>query len=198
MADLLLRDGEGGVLARVEHRVEHDRDAARDPRVGVVQALGFEQADELAEALVDLLDDRVVEGEAVVEQPAEGFALHAGNARGAQRDHVVAARLGLQQRTFAEPAAGRDAGVGRGLARHPVGGHLRQTVDDADPACGLLALAADEAAGLDATLGHALACPLKLFGLQVLRPARQRDGCGEGRGGIRIVRHATIIGSCAR
>jgi hypothetical protein len=106
----------------------------------------FQQADEEAEPLVDLVDDEAVEGDAVVQQPVEGFAPHAGDAGVAQGDHVVAARLRLQHRAFAEPAAGGDACVARGLARGPVARHLGQAFDDAIPVVYRFALAADESA----------------------------------------------------
>jgi hypothetical protein len=58
----------------LQHGMEQGGHGARDAGVDVRQALRFEQADEQAEPLVDLVDDEAVEGDAVVEQPVEGLA----------------------------------------------------------------------------------------------------------------------------
>ena len=51
--------------------MEQRREAARDARVGIVQAVDLARRDELAEPLVELLDDEAVERDAAVEQPVE-------------------------------------------------------------------------------------------------------------------------------
>ena len=52
----------------------------------------------------------------LLEQPHEGWPVHHGEARVAQRHEVVLARLVLQDRALAEPAAGPAAGKCHGLA----------------------------------------------------------------------------------
>src|SRR5205085_2594773 len=78
---------------------------ARHARVGLEQALVLHHGDELAQALVQLHQQEAVEADVGVEQPLEGRARHVRHAAFAQRHHVVLARLVLQQRALAEPAA---------------------------------------------------------------------------------------------
>ena len=54
----------------MQHRMKQRGDGACDACIDVRQPFRFKQADEQAEAFVDLVDDEAVEGDAVVEQPA--------------------------------------------------------------------------------------------------------------------------------
>ena len=58
VAQLLLRDAQQLADARIQHRVEQRRQAARHARVGVAHAVDLARGDELAEPLVELAASR--------------------------------------------------------------------------------------------------------------------------------------------
>src|SRR5664279_6343895 len=124
-------------------------EAARDARIGVAEAIDLARGDELAEPLVELLDDEAVEGNAAVEQPVERLDAEAGDLALAQRLDVVAIGLALDHRALAEPAAGRQAGEGDRDAHGGVVARLQQAVDDAEPVRHRPADAAEQIAHLD-------------------------------------------------
>src|SRR2546430_647363 len=85
-------------------------------RVDVEHHLRREPTDELSAAVVQELDDEVIEREASLKQPVEQRRWHARDARIAQCDDVVASRLALHERSLSEPAARAHAGEGQRAA----------------------------------------------------------------------------------
>ena len=84
------------VSTRVQMRVP-DPGRGKAPRAcQVQQALVFDHADELSQALVELHQQEARKRHARFQQPVEGGALQAGHARVAQGDDVVVARFVLQ------------------------------------------------------------------------------------------------------
>jgi hypothetical protein len=119
--------------ARIQQRVEQRRQAARDTHVGVVQPVDLARGDELSEAFVELVHHEPVEADGMVQQPVEAVDRQPGHHTFAQRLDVVAVGFALEGRALAEPAAGRHAGEGHGLALGVVAAHLEQALDHAKP-----------------------------------------------------------------
>jgi hypothetical protein len=152
--------------------VEQGRQAARQPRGSVEHAVELDQRDEHAEPFVQQHHHESIESDAAVEQPVKGGTRHEGQMRIAQRDHVVLARTGFQQRAFAEPGAAEHAGKGDCFALGRNAAHFQQTVDGADPVLDRLALAAHIAAGRHEALAHFRFDTRHLFGRERRRPCR--------------------------
>jgi hypothetical protein len=68
--------------------------------------VAFDGADELAHALVELVQQHAGEAAAGLEQPHEGGAVQHREARIAEGNEVVLALLVLEHRAFADPATG--------------------------------------------------------------------------------------------
>src|SRR5256885_12869718 len=69
----LLRHAQVAVLgARIEPGIRQFGDAVRHVAAGVVQARMLAAADELAQPCIDLVQQKTVEAEAVLQQPVEG------------------------------------------------------------------------------------------------------------------------------
>ena len=149
IAELELGDPQQRADARIEDRVEQRREAARHPRVRIVQPIDLARRDELAEALVQLLHDEAVERDAAVEQPVEGLDAESGDHALAQRLDVVAVGLALDHGSFAEPAAGRQAGERDRDPARAVVAHLQQALDHAEPVRHRPADAAEQFADVD-------------------------------------------------
>ena len=102
------------------------------------------------------------------------------HAAGPQGLDVVAVGLALEGGALAKPAAGRNAGVGHGLALRVVGAHLEQPVDHTKPIGGGAAGAAQGVAG--AGVGHfqVFGSALALVGLEQVDPGNGFElGVGE-------------------
>src|SRR3546814_13060711 len=72
IADLFLGDVQTHAFAGVKQRIEQFRQAARYAGVRSQQAVVFRLADELADALVQLVQQVAVKRNAVVQQPVKG------------------------------------------------------------------------------------------------------------------------------
>ncbi len=170
VADLLLREREVRARTGVEIGVVHRRQAACDAGVDVEQPVVLDLADELAQPFVELEEQEPVERDARVEQPFEHHARHHRDPGLAQCDHVVPARLALQQRAFPEPGAGRQAGERRELAGPGQTRHLDQALDDADPVRDRLSLPANVMPGRHAALDRRGEDAVDPIGRKRLRP----------------------------
>ena len=93
----------------------------------------FQRADELADPLVELPDQKAVERDAVLEQPEEGATVHQRQPCIAQRHHIVTARLALEHGALPEPGPRGHAGQSHGLAAARHGTHSGKTRDNAGP-----------------------------------------------------------------
>ena len=197
VAELLLRDAQQAADAGVEHRVEQRRQAARHAHVGVAHAVDLARADELAQALVELLHHEAVERDAALEQPVEGLDAEPGDDALAQRLDVVAVDLALDHRALAEPAAGRHAGEGDRHAHRGVVAHLEQAVDHAEPEGRRPADAAQQLAGADLHHPQVADDALALVGLQRGQPGdvAQLGGVGAARPLEQAARRATATGA---
>ena len=82
----------------------------------IEQPIEFDRGDELTEPFVQKKKQKAIESDALIEQPVKGCARHQPDHAVTQCDDIVKARLVLEQRPFAEPAARRYAGEGHGLA----------------------------------------------------------------------------------
>src|SRR5690606_9292460 len=101
----------------------------------------------------------------------------------AQRDDVVLARVFLEQRALAEPAARGNAGERHGLAGGGYVAHLDDAAHDADPVLDGIALAADEGACMQVALEEVATNALLLRCVKFAQPRRQRNElfeCGHG------------------
>ena len=136
--------GSAAADARIEVRVEHRRQGAREARLGSEQPVVLDHADELAQPLVELRQQEAVERHAGVEQPHEGRPRHVGDRarRAARRCRSGAARpsAATLRRTSRRSRRRRSSSACLRARRC----HLDQAVDDADPGLDRLALPADE------------------------------------------------------
>ena len=170
VGQLLLRDAQHFAHPRVKRPVEQRRQAARHAHIGVVQPVNGTRCNELAQTLIELVHDKTVEAQRMVQQPIKGVDRQSGHSAFAQRLHVVAVGLALDHRALAKPAPRRQSGKGHGAAVGVVAAHLEQALDHAEPVRHRLALATDTVAHL--CVGHAQRFhgALALVRLQVPQP----------------------------
>ena len=143
IGELLLGDIEHAADAGEKLRIEERRQIACDAQVGIRDAVDFARGDELAQALVQLLQDEMVEANAGCEQAVKHLDRQAGHGAASQGLDVVAVGLALEQGALAEPASRWQTGEGDRLAAQVIIAHLQQAGDDTKPQVGGLANAAD-------------------------------------------------------
>src|SRR5690606_30355769 len=125
------------------------------PGLGPEDAVMLDGRDELPHPLVELAHQEAVEARAVLEQPHEGGARHHREPRVADRHDIVLARLVLDDRTLAEPAAGAYPREGHRLAGLRNGADLYQSRDHACPMVECIAPVAHIGALGELPLDHA-------------------------------------------
>jgi len=148
VGQLLLGDAQHLAHPGVQHRVEQRGQVARHAGIGLVKPVNLARGNELAQPLVEQVQHKAVEANAVVQQLVEALQRYARHRAAAQGLDVVAIGLALDQRALAKPGPRRHAGEGDGRAVHRVVAHLEQTVDQPEPVAGRPADAAQQHAGL--------------------------------------------------
>jgi len=96
MTDFFLRNLQVTVGTRIKLWVEKGCQTLRHAGFGIPHAIAVDQGNHLREALVELIEDKSIEGNAIREQPVERATWHCRDAGIAQCDRVVPAQFALQ------------------------------------------------------------------------------------------------------
>ena len=133
VSQLLLRDAQHFAHPRVQHGVEQRRQTARHAHIGIGQPVNLARGDELAQPLVELVHDKAVKADGMVQQPVEGVDRQPRHHTFAQRLDVVAVGLALHGGALAKPPTRRHAGEGHCLSLGVVAAHLEQALHHPKP-----------------------------------------------------------------
>ena len=113
--------------------IEKRGQVARHTHIWVGRSVNLTRFNKLGQPLVELVHDKAVESNRMVDQPMESINRQACHHTGSQCRDVVAVGLTFEYRAFAKPSAWWHAGISDGATTRTVRTHFEQTFNHAKP-----------------------------------------------------------------